>query len=144
MVSNAVENLRNQNVNIEEYEKENKNIQLGLKLKSSSYTRYKWDGGVTLDGYKLNISKDYCSEKEANYISNALKSLNSYSKILLREVNNSYEFEIIYLDCWDSFRRIDEIEEALFNLKEEIKSILKIFDISSFELIGLLYYAPSF
>lgn len=144
MISNAVENLVNQNINVDEYEKENKDIKIGVEFHSSSYTRNEWDGCMTLDSYKINISKDYCADKEANYINNSLKAINSYSKILLREVNNCYEFEVVYLDCWPNFTKIIELEEELFNLKEEIKSILKIFDITSFELIGLLYYSPSF
>ncbi|WP_046058516.1 MULTISPECIES: hypothetical protein [unclassified Clostridium] len=144
MVSNAVENLVNQNIDVKEYEREKKDIKIGVEFHSSSYTRNEWDGCMTLDAYKINISKDYCGEKEANYINNALKNINNYSKISLGEVNDFYEFKVVYLDCWDNFRTIDRLEESLFNLKEEIKSILKIFDITSFELIGLLYYSPAF
>lgn len=144
MVSNAVENLVNQNVDVKEYEKEKKNIKISAEFHSSSYTRNDWDGCMTLDGYKLNISKDCCGNKELNYINNALKNLNSDSKILPREFDNYYQFEIVYLDCWPNFTKINQLEEELFNLKEGIKSIVKIFDIISFELIGLLYYSPSF
>ena len=99
---------------------------------------------MTLESYKIDISKDNCGEKEAIYIKNALNNINNYTKILLREVNNCYEFEVVYLDCWDNFRTLDRLEEVLFNIKGEIKVILKIFDITSFELIGLLYYTPAF
>lgn len=142
MVSNAVENLRNQNVDLEECKKED--IKIGVEFHSGSYTRDDWDVGMTLESYKINISKDNCGEKEAIYIKNALNNINNYTKILLREVNNCYEFEVVYLDCWDNFRTLDRLEEVLFNIKEEIKVILKIFDITSFELIGLLYYTPAF
>lgn len=142
MVSNVAKNLVNQNVDVKEYEKED--IKIGVEFHSSSYTRNDWDGCMTLDSYKINISKDNCGEKEAIYIKNALNNINNYTKVLLREVNNCYEFEVVYLDCWDNFRTIDGLEEALFNIKEEIKVILKIFHITSFELIGLLYYSPAF
>lgn len=144
MVSNAVENLINQNVDVKEYEKEKKNIKISAEIHSSSYTRNEWDGCMTLDGYKLNISKDCCGDKEAKYINNALKNINGYSKILSRELDNYYQFEIVYLDCWPNFTKINQLEEELFNIKEEIKLTLKIFNINSFELIGLLYYSPSF
>lgn len=142
MVSNAVENLVNKDVDVKEDEKEN--IKMGVEFHSESYDRNDWDGCMTFESYKINISKDICGEKEAIYIKNALNNINDYTKILLREVNNFYEFEVVYLDCRDNFRTIDRLEEALFNIKEETKVILKIFDITSFELIGLLYYTPAF
>lgn len=125
MVQNAVENLRNQNVNIEEYEKDKKDIKIGFEVHSSSYTRNGWDGYMTLDGYKLNISKDYCGEKEANYINNALKNINSYSKISLGEVNDCYEFEVVYLDCYD----VNEEKKYIINPREA-ESVKLIYEMS--------------
>lgn len=142
MLSNTVENLVNKNVVVKESEKEN--IKTGVEFHAGSYDRNDWDGCMTLDSYKINISKDICGEKEAIYIKNALNNIDNGTKILLREVNNCYEFEVVYLDCWDNFRTIDRLEKTLFDIKEETKVILKIFGITSFELIGLLYYSPAF
>ena len=82
MLSNTVENLVNKNVDVKHYEKED--IKISVEFHSSSYTRNDWDGCMTLDSYKINISKDICGEKEAIYIKNALNNIDNGTKILLR------------------------------------------------------------
>lgn len=143
MPSNAVENLRYHDIEMRDYEKEIKKIKISTEFISSGYTRYGWDGGMNIEAFKISISKKCCGNKEVKYIVNTLRNIDNYCKVEVSDNNGFYEFSVLLETCYGNFYQVKEVDKALFDIKEEIKIILKVFSISSFELIGMLYYAPS-
>lgn len=145
MPSNAVENLRYHDIEMRDYEKEIKKIKISTELISSGYTRYGWDGGMNIEAFKISISKKYCGNKEVKYIVNTLRNINNYCKVEVSENGNNdfYEINVLLQACYGNFYKVKEVDKALFDIKEEIKVILKVFGISSFQLTGMLYYAPT-
>lgn len=143
MAANAIENLRYQNIEMRDYEKEIKKIRIITEFISSGYTRYGWDGGMNIEAFKININKKYCGNKEVKYIVNTLRNIENYCKVEVGENDGFYEISVMLENCYGNFYQIKEVDNALFDIKEEIKVILKVFGISSFELTGMLYYAPT-
>lgn len=143
MITNASQKLINHNNGIEGNTEEANNIKMSAEFRESSYTRNGWDGEVTLDGFKLRIKRKDCNDVTAKYIRNVLKKHEIYNKVEITQDETFIEFEMWIFGEWDICRSVMQLEKSLYDTKEKMQEMLKVFEIDSFELIGLFYYAPA-
>lgn len=144
MIANELRKSLDKNSNAEVSMKEENRIKMTFELREGSYTRDECDGEVTFEGFKLRISGNECNEATAKYIANALRASGIYNKVEITQDHNYIEFEAWIFGEWDVCKSVKQLETSLYNKREEVQIMLKIFEIYSFELIGLFYYTPSF
>ena len=144
MIAMITNELINKNSGVEVNVKEANKIKMSFELREDSYTKDESDGEVTFEGFKLIISKKECNKATVKYITNALKVDGIYNEVEITQDKNFVEFEVWIYDGHDWCSSVSQLEKSLYNTKEKMQAMLKIFEIGSFELIGLFYYAPTF
>ncbi|WP_455795524.1 hypothetical protein [Clostridium butyricum] len=144
MIKNTVKNLRNQGIDEEKYLGDRENIIISARYISDAFTRYGWDYGMAFEGYQIRIPYEDLKSEKIRYISNLFHAKDMMDVSKVEQVNDYVEITIDHTDCIDYCYSIKEQEEMLHNTKEEVKMILKNFDIEKFEIIGLFYYGANF
>lgn len=144
MLTNTSEKLMNQNSYIEVNVEEVNRIKMSAEFSEAQYTRNGWGGEVIYEGFKIIISREKYNEEKSRYILNMLKNDQIYDTVEITQDNNYIQFTMWIDDDRDWCKSVRELEGSLYKTKEKMQAMLKIFNIESFELIGLFYYAPNF